>query len=309
LKAKRLLPYLIALLLLAWILGSLARSTTTGGSLLSNSYWLVYTIELLPLIALGLMVVLLVSLIINWRLLSDALGSGMTRKRRAQGKKSWRIQAIVWVATWAAAIVYLELRCHGLVCSSANEANATAVIQNVVSGSGPLPVLPILGPALAFATLVDTNMFALAFFGVLIVSSVIMFRAAMVHLDEIRKQRLELVEMAQEHGREAVQAAIRVLDERGEDDPRARILACYQRMVKVASDLGASVGADKTARELERGIRSMFLLNGPGIARLTRLFEEARYSLHPITEEDAAMARECLVEISEEFDKTVSLEA
>jgi len=53
----------------------------------------------------------------------------------------------------------------------------------------------------------------------------------------------------------------------------------------------------------------MFLLKGPGIARLTGLFEEARYSLHPMTWKDAEMARDCFIQIRDELDRTVSIEA
>ncbi len=308
-KTSRLLPYLIALVLLAWVLGSLARSGTVGGSLLANSYWLVYAVDLMPLIALGLIVIFVISLIVNWKLLADALGSGMTRRRRGQGKKSWRIQAIVWISTWAAALVYLEVRCHGLFCTASGTGDTAAMVKNVVSGSGPLPTIPLLGAAISFASFVDTNLFAVAFFGVLIVSSVIMVRAVMVHLEETRNEAVQLVEVAQEQGREAVRAAIRILDDNSEGDARERILACYQKMINAASDLGAPIGRDKTARELEQAIRTTFQLKGSGIARLTRLFEEARYSLHAITWEDAEMARECLVEIEEELDRTVTVEA
>jgi hypothetical protein len=308
LKTSRLLPYLIALVLLAWVLGTLARSGTGGGSLLANSYWLVYAIELMPLIALGLIVVFIASLIANWKLIADALGSGMARNRRARNKRSWKIMAIVWLTTWTIAIVYLEIRCHGLFCSSSGT-NATATsIQNVVAGSGPLPSIPLLGAVVSFASLVDTNLFAVAFFGVLIVSSVIMVRAVKVHLEETRNETVHLIEVVQEQGREAVRAAIRILDDDSEGDARQRILACYQKMISVAAHLGAPVGLDKTARELELAIRNMFQLKGYGIARLTRLFEEARYSLHSMTLEDAEMARECLVEINEELSGTVTVE-
>ncbi len=309
-KTRRVLPYLTALLLLAWVLGSLARSSTTGGSLLSDSYWLVYTVELLPLIALGLIVVLVAWLIINGGLISDALGFGISRKMRPRKKKHRTVQTIIWMAAWGVVGILLTLKCGGLVCRSNNSVqNAAEAVNNLVSGSGSFPQLPVLGPLGAVANLVDTNLFVAAFLGILAVSSVIMARGVKVAWDETRAAKLQLVEMAQEQRRTAVEDAIRVLDREENGDPRARILACYQRMIKAASDLGALVGPDKTARELERGIRGMFLLKGPGIARLTGLFEEARYSLHPLTEEDSVLARGCLVEISEELSRTVSAEA
>ncbi len=309
LKPRRLLPYLIALLLLAWVLGSLARSGTGGGSLLSSSYWLVYAVELLPVIALGVMIVFTAFLLMNAKFFSDALGSGMTRRRKLQKKKSLKIQAVVWIAAWAAVLIFLEVRCRGLTCNSSNTPQMANVTQNFVSGGGPAPSLPFLDTALAIGSLIDTNVFALAFLGLVTIGSVIMVRAVLVHLEEVHKEKVELFETVQEHGRQAVQAAIRILDETIVDDPRGRIQACYLKMIKAASDLGAPVGADKTARELEKGIRGMFLLKGPGIARLTGLFEEARYSLHRITEEDSRTARESLVEISEELNRSIILEA
>ena len=307
-KPRRLFPYLIALALLAWILGSLARSGISGGSLLSNSYWLVYAVELLPLVALGLMVILAIYLAINAGFISDAIGTGMTRKRKQQQKKNQTIRTIIFMATWAVAIMLLWLRCGGLVCNSSAQNTASLVMQ-IVSGAGPVPKLPTLGPVLALASLLDTNFFAFAFLGVVVISSVIMVRAIKVHVDQTRSQRLELVETVQEQGREAAQDAIRVLDEDSYSDPRTRIMACYQKMISAAAGLGAHVGLDRTARELEKGIREMFLLKGSGIARLTGLFEEARYSLHPMTGEDSSQARQCLVEISEELSRTVSIAA
>lgn len=307
-NVKRLLPYLLALVFLAWILGSLARSGTGGGSLLSNSYWLVYLVELLPVIALGLVVVMLGYLLVNWRLLSDALGSGLTRKRKLAKKKSWKAQALVWLAVWGVAGLLILTRCHGLTCNS-NSGEVAAPVKELVAGSSPVPQIPLLGPLLALSSLVDTSLFVFAFFGFALLGSLILARAIVVHVQEVRRESLEMIQVAQELGRTAARDAIRLLDESDGMDPRLRILACYQEMVKAAAGLGAPVGPDKTARELERGIRSMFLLRGSGISRLTGLFEVARYSLHPVTEEDDHMARECLVEISGELDRAVLVEA
>jgi hypothetical protein len=302
LNSKRVLPYLAALLLLAWILGSLARSGTGGGNLLSNSWWLVYLVELLPVIALGLVVAMLGYILVNWRLLSDVLGSGLTRKRKLTKKKSWKVQALVWLTVWAIAGLLILTRCHGLNCNTSPGEVATPVKQ-LVAGSGPVPAIPLLGPLLAFSSLVDTSIFVFAFFGLALLGSIILARAVVVHVKEVKQDSLEMIQFAQEHGRTAARDAIRLLDDGNGNDPRLRIMACYQRMVRAAADLGAPVGPDKTARELERGIKRMFLLNGSGISQLTGLFEVARYSLHPVTEDDSHMARECLVEISGELDR------
>lgn len=306
LNAKRVLPYLTALLLIAWILGSLARSGTGGGSLLSNSYWLVYLVELLPLVALGVIIVFVASLVVNWKILSDALGFGLSRRRRVLRKKSRTVQTILFIAVWAMAGVILMVRCGGIVCKANSQETVTAVKQQVV-GTGPFPQIPLLGPVLSLASLVDTNIFVWAFFAVTAICSVIMVRALKVSWDETRAERMMAVELVQAEGRLAVKDAIKVLDGDG-GDPRMRIMACYQRMIRAAADLGAPVGADRTARELEHGIRGMFQLKGSGISRLTGLFEVARYSLHSVGEEDEQLARTCLVEISGELGVAPLLE-
>ena len=78
-------------------------------------------------------------------------------------------------------------------------------------------------------------------------------------------------------------------------------------MVQAAQHLGAPVTSDQTARELETAIRSMLLLRGPAIDDLTKLFEEARYSLHVITDSEAEEAHRFLLDISEEMKLPVSV--
>jgi len=46
----------------------------------------------------------------------------------------------------------------------------------------------------------------------------------------------------------------------------------------------------------------MIGVDSPAIRELTNLFEEARYSLHPITEDDAGQAQRCLLDISGQMD-------
>ena len=51
----------------------------------------------------------------------------------------------------------------------------------------------------------------------------------------------------------------------------------------------------------------MLLLRGPAIDDLTKLFEEARYSLHVITDSEAEEAHRFLLDISEEMKLPVSV--
>ena len=308
-KPRRFLPYVITLVLLAWVLGSLARSGGGGGSILSNSIWLIYVVELAPFVAVGLMIALVVSLIRNWKELAESIGFQLARKR-SHKKKNRTVEVIVWMAAWLVAIVVLLSRCGGITCSAKGVNGATDVVKHLVIGNDPLPGLPTLfSPLVAFAGNIDYNILVPAFLAVLVVSSVIMVRAIKVSWDETRGMMNDNLLLVQHQGQVAVQDAIRVLESGEGGDPRTRIILCYERMIRAAAELGAPVGQDRTARELEKGIRGMFQLKGQSIARLTSLFEEARYSLHLITDQDSQSALDSLLEIQEELGKTALQEA
>jgi hypothetical protein len=106
---------------------------------------------------------------------------------------------------------------------------------------------------------------------------------------------------------EAVGEALKIVD-RHNTDPRSRIIACYEKLTVTASHLGAAITSDQTARELENNIRYTFKLHGGAIHGLTGLFEEARYSLHPITEYDVLQAVNYLHDVSKELNTALDKE-
>ena len=309
-RTRAVLPYLAALLLLAWILGTLSRSGTGGTSILSGSYWLVYLVYLVPVFAVSAMLVILVFLVINWKLLSDVLGFGMAQHKKQTRKQSSLIRLMVWGGFWAIALATLYYRCGGIFCSRENNRTLTQMVQNA-TGVGQGLVLPSLAtpPGLmnVFVSFVGSPWFTVPFLGILVVSTLILARGFAVSLEETRAGRIIPV-VVREEGKLAVQEALRVLKMEQEADPRTRIIICYERMIRAAASLGASVSVDQTARELERGIRRTFRLQGRGIADLTKLFEEARYSLHEITGGDSELAQDCLREIGEELGSSSTVE-
>jgi hypothetical protein len=308
LKRNRLLLFLAALALLAFALGSIPRSQPGGPSLLVDSYWLIYILELIPVIGLVLMVVMIGFIAYNWRLLSDALGFGIARGRKQQRKRGRTITVMVWMTAWLVAAGVLLERCGGatIFCGSSKTTPlGPPLLTNFVSGN-PGPVLPGLDLVTKIGLLVQTSWFAIAFLGLLAVSSVIIVRGVKVSWDEM-KRVVSLVPALELEGESAVQDAIRILESEETMDPRTRIIRCYQRMVQAAQHLGAPVTSDQTARELESAIRKMLLLRGPAIDDLTKLFEEARYSLHVITDKEAEEAHRFLLDISEEMKLPVSV--
>jgi len=305
LRTRQALPYLAALLLLAWILGTLARSGTGGAGILANSYWLVYLAYLIPILALVAIVAITIFLIINWKLLSDVLGFGIAAHKRQARKQYSTIRLVVWIGFWFIALGTLFWRCGGLFCRPENSTQVLPnLVENIVdAGKGPtLPSLSFLSaPISGLADIVSSPLFTISFLGLLLVSSLIIARSVKVSLDETRLGRV-LPEHVREEGTMAVRDALKLLEANETGDPKTRIMLCYERMIKAAASLGARVTVDRTARELEKGIREMFQLQGPGIATLTQLFEEVRYSLHEMTGNDSDLAQKCLLEIGRELE-------
>ncbi len=253
------------------------------------------------------MIVMIVLLAYNWRLLSDALGYGMAGRRKQQKKKQSRtLSIIIWMGAWLAAIEVLLQRCGGIFCKPSQDANLTSPLQQLVTGPGQGPVLPFVQAVTQLGSIVQANWFYTAFIGLLGVSSVIIIRAVIVSWDETRGKMSQIPGPPLE-GISAVEDAIHILESQEVMDPRTRIINCYQRMVQAAQRLGAPVSSDRTARELETAIRKMLMLRGPAIYELTELFEEARYSLHPMTEKDGEKAHQRLLSIAEEMKLPVSV--
>ncbi len=165
----------------------------------------------------------------------------------------------------------------------------------------------MLGAANQFGNLVQTNWFYAAFFGLLVVTSVIVVRGIIISWQETKAELTGRVQAARVEAVTSVEDAFRILKAQPEADPRTRIINCYQRMVQAAQRLGASISSGQTARELETAISRMLMIKGSSLRELTDLFEEARYSLHPITESDAEQAQQCLLRIAEEMNITLSL--
>src|SRR5437867_10011906 len=114
---RRYVDFIVAALALSVALRSLSRSEP-GGSWLANSYWVLYIVVLLPIIALGAMIVMIVFLVLTLRDTSDALGSGIARKVRGK-KRSKTLYNIIFMASWAIALEVLLFKCGGIPCRSA----------------------------------------------------------------------------------------------------------------------------------------------------------------------------------------------
>lgn len=293
-EARRVAPYIIGLVLLAFALGSLPRGSA-GGSLLFRSYWLLYLVYLGPVLVLAAMVALVIIIGMNWREIGAGIGSGMARRRKARKRNSWLSLAVSGFV-WAIAIGYLISTGKGLFgASQLKQATITQIVNDSTSSTYSLQG----GLVGVISTLVQSSWFSLIFLGLLAVGGVVMVQAVRVSLKETSESSGEIGQK-QIEGLQAVSDAIRLVDDPA-TDPRSRIISSYQVLILTASRLGAPVSANMTARELERAISSTFSLTGSAAGDLTYLFEEARYSLHDITDQDASTAHDHLDSIAKEL--------
>lgn len=88
------------------------------------------------------------------------------------------------------------------------------------------------------------------------------------------------------------------LDDLGEGaDPRAAIIRCYRRFEQAAAHARVRREPWQTAEEFMGDLLRRLAVPDRAVERLTRLFEIARFSQHPVGETERDAARACLEDI------------
>lgn len=297
-KVPRILPYVVGLIVLAFALGSLPRGTS-GGSILFRSYWLLYLVYLGPVVILGAIIAFIVLIGLNYRDIGAAIGYGMVQRRKAR-KRGSRYSIFVSMFFWALALGVL-IETKGSIFNPSHTANSTLAKTITGEDASASSLFQTGGILPALSNLVQNTWFSLAFLGLLVVGGVIAVQSVRVALQETHDVTIQELQGNQEQGLQAVHEAIKLVDDLA-SDPRRRIIASYQHLVATVSRLGAPISSDLTARELDKAVRSTFALKGPATSNLTQLFEEARYSLHEISDGDADKAHEYLESVAEELE-------
>lgn len=299
-EIRRVLPYILGLVFLAFALGSLPRSQA-GGSLLFRSYWLLYVIALAPIAILAVMAALLLFIVRNWRELSEGIGHGMARGKRKRPRSTRNL--LVYIFFWALALVVLMTR-----QATPGAASSAKTIERVIVGdTSSIPGTIQLGNEIGqLSNIVQAGWFNIMFAALVIVCGFVLMQSLRVSMKETSTPST-LYPGKQVEGLEAVEQAMKVADDTSLN-PRDRIIACYRQLIDATFKLGAPVSDDQTARELEEKISFMFMLKGRAIHDLTALFEEARYSLHEVEEEDASMAMQYLHSLYAELEAQLDSE-
>jgi len=106
-----------------------------------------------------------------------------------------------------------------------------------------------------------------------------------------RRNRLSTAEPL----REAVEESLD--DMAGESDPRTAIIRCYRRFERFAAQARVPRAPWQTSSEFVREALTRLALPRAPVEQLTRLFELARFSDHPLVSGELDGARTCLEEI------------
>jgi hypothetical protein len=237
---------------------------------------------------------LLVLIVRNWRELSDGIGHGMARGRRKKPRSTRTL--FVYIFFWALALGVLITRQAASAASKSTETIQRVIVGDTGNAVGSIQLGNGIGQ---ISNIVQAGWFNIMFAALLIVCGFVLMQSLRVSMRETSTLDT-LLPGKQVEGLEAVARAMKAADDTSLD-PRNRIIACYRQLISATFRLGAPVSDDQTARELDEKISAMFKLKGRGIHDLTSLFEEARYSLHEMREEDASMAMQHLHSLYAEF--------
>lgn len=244
------------------------------------------------------MIGLIIIIAMNWRDLGRGIGSTLvrSRKRGKRSRYSFAISFIVWGIAFG-----LLVNAHGTIFNPTTSTTTNSTLTKIV-GASPSPPNPFLwgGFVPALSSLIQNTWFDTAFLGLLVVGGLVLVQGVRVAMKEEGEMGARELASRRIQGLEMVNNSLALIEDQI-GDPRSRIIACYQNMITVVSRLGGPVHPDLTARELENEIRSTFAITGPATGELTQLFEEARYSLHDINDDDATKAHTCLESIAAEL--------
>jgi large-conductance mechanosensitive channel len=298
-RFKQLLISLSLLSVIAWIVNGLVASNTVTMSAFSLSINLNSLADSFQyaafLILLAISAGTLIALILDRRTVIDTLKALISRRGDSieYENSRWKfIGAVVgFVIACIAiliAILFLKQLKLGNSISAGNQQSSNNFLQP------PSSTIASTASALPFS-------FFLAFGFILLA---IMFVGGLMAVQAIREAREELGGEAQvpikEDGLE--EKAANVLKEAissiaHEGNFRAAIIRCYQRLCELLARYNCRIEDNQTVQEFRMSASKILNIPEKPFAVLTRLFEEARYSLHEIDETKRNDALRFLAEI------------
>jgi hypothetical protein len=146
--------------------------------------------------------------------------------------------------------------------------------------------------------------------GLLLVPAVVLVAVAFVGglvlfqaVREIKEESAEVPlqeEVMQKEALSAVKQAISsIMIKEGDSDFRVAIIRCYRRLCELLADRNCQIKRHETVQEFKVSASGCLSIPDGPFSALTNLFEEARYSLHEISESERSAALKCLGEIED----------
>jgi uncharacterized protein DUF4129 len=172
--------------------------------------------------------------------------------------------------------------------NSTGNSNSTGGTTN--NGSGNVTFGPFHTPSITLPVWVGVA----ALLAVAIVASVLLVPQLVARFDSRRREREE-AEGTTRQAQQAMQETLQQLITADGADVRASILALYARLLHLVGPRLGTVES-RTPGEIRRESVDSLGVRPPVAQELTEIFEEARYSTHPMTAEAVTRARAALSE-------------
>lgn len=186
-----------------------------------------------------------------------------------------------------------------VVGSVASVASAGQQLAGQVLGLGGAPPTP---EQAAYTQLIQYTT-ALVFGVIMVVSVTLIVLGVIGGLKKVRDDALLTQEEVGSLTLDTVRETSRRIEAGG--DFHELILACYKKMCDLLAVHGAPMRESQTPREFEDAATRVLPVSRTALERLTRLFESARYSVHPVRDSDRKEAVDCLREIEGELTRGI----
>jgi hypothetical protein len=266
---------LVALLAIILALTGSAAKTGPGSPLIG---------ALAPAIIPAVMTFYLILLLVNSKWIVEAIAAFFRSRPRHRAEQT---NPFVVILTYAIVIVLVV----ALLRSGLGQTFVTLLQEGarVFSQTGTLSPATPEGLS-AFPTSIALQYYIILMFVAIVVASsclsILGLRRALTYSN--RFETIKEEGRLREQALEVVKQALTNLRESGKYQDT--ILECYRQMCKVLSDEGFRITPTQTAREFASNVSGKLRLGHDFVTGLTFLFEEARYSDHPINDEKRELA-------------------
>ena len=140
-----------------------------------------------------------------------------------------------------------------------------------------------------------------AFYAILVMVGLLFVGVAYIMVDTLLSRRVEKVPSQTEELMEKIELAMRDLEEGKK--VHDVIIRAYDEMCRILAKSGVKGEDSMTPREFQQAVIEQTGIRPEPVEDLTRLFEKARYSTHPIDDSERMEALRALRELKQEMER------